>query len=138
MEKVIKTRKKRAGGRPRFEFTEDRLKAAEALAKIACTDEEIAEALGCSQDTLARGRARCPELDQALNRGRAAGRRSLRRKQYEMAMMGHPTMLVWLGKQLLMQRDKQDVSLESSAPPPFVVMFESETGTEAELELNGE
>jgi hypothetical protein len=55
-----------------------------------------------------------------------------------MAMMGHPTMLVWLGKQLLMQRDKQDVSLESSAPPPFVVMFESETGTEAELELNGE
>ena len=37
-------------------------------------------------------------------------RGSLRVKQFELAMHGNPTMLVWLGKQELGQTDRQQVS----------------------------
>ena len=37
-------------------------------------------------------------------------RGSLRAKQFELAMRGNPTMLVWLGKQELGQTDRQQVS----------------------------
>ena len=35
---------------------------------------------------------------------------SLRRQQIELAKTGNPTMLIWLGKQLLEQRDKSDAT----------------------------
>ena len=37
-------------------------------------------------------------------------RGSLRAKQFELAMRGNPTMLVWLGKQELGQSDRQQLS----------------------------
>ena len=43
----------------------------------------------------------------------AAARGSLRRKQFELAMNGDRTMLIWLGKQYLEQKDtKQTVEIE--------------------------
>ena len=92
------------GGRPRFDFS-DKLPLVRKLASIQCTDEEIAAGLGCSQDTLARGRKREPDLDAAILEGRANGRMSLRRAQYRKAMEGNPAMLIWLGKQILGQRE---------------------------------
>ena len=92
------------GGRPRFDFS-DKLPLVRKLAGIQCTDEEIAAGLGCSQDTLARGRKREPDLDAAILEGRANGRMSLRRAQYQKAMDGNPAMLIWLGKQVLGQRE---------------------------------
>lgn len=92
------------GGRPRFDFS-DKLPLVRKLAGIQCTDEEIAAGLGCSQDTLARGRKREPDLDAAILDGRANGRMSLRRAQYRKAMEGNPAMLIWLGKQVLGQRE---------------------------------
>ena len=92
------------GGRPRFDFS-DKLPLVRKLASIQCTDEEIAAGLGCSQDTLARGRKREPDLDAAILEGRANGRMSLRRAQYQKAMDGNPAMLIWLGKQVLGQRE---------------------------------
>ena len=92
------------GGRPRFDFS-DKLPLVRKLASIQCTDEEIAAGLGCSQDTLARGRKREPDLDAAILEGRANGRMSLRRAQYRKAMDGNPAMLIWLGKQVLGQRE---------------------------------
>ena len=92
------------GGRPRFDFS-DKLPLVRKLASIQCTDEEIAAGLGCSQDTLARGRKREPDLDAAILEGRANGRMSLRRAQYRKAMEGNPAMLIWLGKQVLGQRE---------------------------------
>ncbi len=45
-----------------------------------------------------------------MNRGRAHGRMSVRRKQMQMLLdESNPTMAVWLGKQLLGQRDRQDI-----------------------------
>ena len=99
---------KNGGGRPRVNFS-DKLSLVRKLASIQCTDEEIAAGLGCSQDTLARGRKREPDLDAAILEGRAKGRMSLRRAQYRKAMEGNPAMLIWLGKQVLGQRERADL-----------------------------
>ena len=104
------------GGRPRFDFS-DKLPLVRKLAGIQCTDEEIAAGLGCSQDTLARGRKREPDLDAAILEGRANGRMSLRRAQYQKALDGNPTMLIWLGKQILGQRERVDIDSAADEAP---------------------
>jgi len=73
------------------------------MAACGCTDREIAYILGVSE-ALLRRKAR-----QALDQGRAQLQKSLRRKQLEMARRGSVPMLIWLGKQYLGQRDRQDV-----------------------------
>lgn len=80
------------------------LKLVERLAAIGCTDREIAVTLEVSENFLRR---RCRE---ALDRGRARLKKSLRRKQLELARKGNVPMLIWLGKQYLGQRDRQDVA----------------------------
>lgn len=86
--------------RPQTPFDKDTVKK---LAAIGCTAEEIAVVVGVSKDTIER-RARGELAD-----GRAEGRASLRRKQWAMAMNGDRTMLVWLGKQMLGQTDRQAI-----------------------------
>ena len=111
---------KNGGGRPRFNFS-DKLSLVRKLASIQCTDEEIAAGLGCSQDTLARGRKREPDLDAAILEGRANGRMSLRRAQYRKAMEGNPAMLIWLGKQVLGQRERADLEDMDEMPEAIEV-----------------
>lgn len=91
----------------------------EEMAAIGCTVAEIAGIVGCSPRTVER-RAAAP-----VARGRARLNISLRRRQVEMAMAGNASMLIWLGKQLLGQRDKADsivreevVTIEEVAPKP--------------------
>ena len=108
------------GGRPRFDLS-DKLPLVRKLASIQCTDEEIAAGLGCSQDTLARGRKRDQELDAAIIEGRASGRMSLRRAQYRKAMEGNPAMLIWLGKQVLGQREMADLEDMDEMPEAIEV-----------------
>ena len=69
---------------------------------------DIATELEISYRTLQRYRAVNPRLDQAYQKGLARMRRSLRAKQYEIAMAGDRTMLIWLGKNELGQTDKKD------------------------------
>jgi len=73
----------------------------EELAHIQCTQEEAAAVLGISQPTLNR-RLKQKEYREAWEHGRARGRSSLRRRQWE---KNSDTMLIWLGKQILGQRD---------------------------------
>jgi hypothetical protein len=44
-----------------------------------------------------------------MQRGRCDCQASLRRKQYEIAMKGNVSMLIWLGKNILNQAEKFDV-----------------------------
>ena len=74
------------------------------LAGIGCTTAEIGSILGCSDDTLER------RFAGALKKGRAKLCMTLRRKQVRIAMGGNVAMLIWLGKQLLGQADRQDVT----------------------------
>ena len=76
----------------------------EKLCALQCTDQEIADWFGVSTRTVETRRKR-PEFAQAMQRGRAKGRISVRRAQMKLLESGNGTMGVWLGKQLLGQRD---------------------------------
>jgi hypothetical protein len=69
------------------------------LAKLGCSQAEIGEVLGCSDDTLRR------HFAAALKKGYAELNRSLRKAQIDSAKRGNVTMLIWLGKQRLGQRN---------------------------------
>lgn len=97
--------KKATRGRPKKILSEDALKLIENLSRIMCTEEEIAQCLGASVDTLLNEDNK--ELFRsAIKKGNSIGKQSLRRKQYEVAMKGNSSMLIWLGKQWLGQTDK--------------------------------
>lgn len=69
------------------------------LASIACTMIEIAAVVNCSVDTLER------RFADVIKRGRETAKTSLRRFQWKAAEGGSVPMMIWLGKQLLGQRD---------------------------------
>jgi len=80
--------------------------AAEKLAYLHCTQEEMASFLGVSTDTLRRDPVFCDIYKKGMDNGRT----SLRRLQWKQAEEGNTTMLIWLGKQILGQRDKQELT----------------------------
>jgi hypothetical protein len=73
------------------------------LAAIGCTDAEIAMACNCSETTLKR------KAREQLDAGRNRLCQSLRRLQIKTARKGNVTMQIWLGKQYLNQKDRQEV-----------------------------
>lgn len=91
------------GGRPRIEIDYDTV---EKLANLQCTQEEIASYVGCSVDTLTRDEKFCGIYKAGLDKGRM----SLRRHQWRALEEGNTTMLVWLGKQYLGQREKNELT----------------------------
>ena len=74
-------------------------------AKEGWTLNEIAIFMGVSDDTISRNYA------EAVKRGKLLLNGSLRARQVKVAMEGNPTMLIWLGKQLLDQKDKSEVDV---------------------------
>ena len=100
---------KKKVGRPKKELDTDMI---EKLASIFCTNEEISTIVGCHPDTLA------DNFSEYLKKGRDKGKMSLRRMQWEKAQTGNTTMLIWLGKQMLGQKDKIETS-ENNEPLPW-------------------
>lgn len=86
------------------------------LIKIQCTRDEICGVFGMSDETLnTRLKERGEENFLALFKKHSSqGKSSLRRVQWKAAQEGNPTMLVWLGKQMLGQRDKSDFDMSGS------------------------
>lgn len=95
--------KKNKGGRPKSKIDPE---AVERLAAVGCSGEEIATTLGCSRETL------YARFSDSLEKGHTHQRVSLRQKQYQLALEGDRTMLVWLGKQYLGQKDKREETYE--------------------------
>lgn len=94
-------------GRPKIEIDGVEL---ERLCRLHCTNEEIAAYFGCSVDTIERRFKENPELKEMAEKGRAMGRISLRRKQFQiLEETNNTTMAIWLGKNLLGQRDMVDI-----------------------------
>jgi hypothetical protein len=79
------------------------LKQVEALGMLQCTIDEVSLVLGIPPSTL---KSR-PDVMETFNKGREKGKMSLRRAQWKKAMEGNVTMLIWLGKQYLNQREPQ-------------------------------
>lgn len=105
----------------------------EKLCGLHCTQPDLAAWFGVHLHTI-ENRIASDELydydgeqmtfRQIMDRGYAKGRVSLRRRQMEAADRGNPAMLIWLGKQLLGQREQIDTMLTGSGP-------------NGEIEING-
>jgi hypothetical protein len=100
------------------------LKQVEALASIGCTQDEIGVIMGVVSRTLRRRK----DVRQAIENGHSKMRSSLRRWQYEKAKDGNVAMLIWLGKQILGQRDKLDQEIREET---IVIEPIPKSGTDA-------
>lgn len=73
------------------------------LARIMCTNEEICDILHIDEKTLIN------RFSSVLKEGRATGRKSVRRQQYDLLAAGNATMGVWLGKVYCGQKEEVHV-----------------------------
>ena len=89
------------------------LEQVDKLCRLNCTDDELASYFGVCRKTVERERKSNPEFNAAIERGKSFGKLSLRRKQVELAHAGNPTMLIWLGKVYLGQRE--NIALDVNA-----------------------
>jgi hypothetical protein len=80
------------------------LEQIEKLAAIQCTEAEIASVLGISERTIER-RKQQPDFAEAMARGKARGRVSLRRNLWSLANKGQPAANIFLAKNLLGYKD---------------------------------
>ena len=90
------------GGRPKSQID---LGVIERGASIGCSRDELAALCGFARSTFYKYLAEDPAVQEAIDRGASKGQATLRRLQWKGAEEGNATMLVWLGKQLLGQRD---------------------------------
>lgn len=79
------------------------------LAAIQCTQKEMAAVVGLSEGQLSKRLKADQRLKKAIEMGQEYGKTALRRKQFQVAMSGNVAMLIWLGKQMLGQADKQEL-----------------------------
>lgn len=112
---------KRPRGRPRKQVSTATIKR---LAEIACTDDEIEKVLGISSSTLQNFR-------EVIQKGRAKAAMSLRRQQMKLALGGNATMQIWLGKQMLGQKEK----FEHGGPDGGAIPFTNLTREENEKRI---
>ena len=103
------------------------LEEIERLRQFSPTDEELAAALEVSAKTIQRKKAQ-PEFAEAMERGKAR-RRTLRRMQTKLASEGNATMQIWLGKQLLGQRDLQSQEANGGPTSTQIQLVVMQAGT---------
>lgn len=93
------------GPKPKLVHSEQLLEQIRALGKIQATVEEAASVLRVSLRTLQNFFTMHEDAKEAHEEGKAEGRASLRRAQFTSALNGNATMQIWLGKQMLEQRE---------------------------------
>jgi hypothetical protein len=104
--KKAPAKRKKPMGRPRIVIDYEQV---ERLAAMQCTEHEIALVIGLTPEGFRQRKLKDADLLGVLEKGRAKGSASLRRLQWERAQAGDKTMLIWLGKQYLGQKDKNEV-----------------------------
>ena len=75
----------------------------EQLAGFGCTNTEIASFFGCDESLIRKS------YSEFLSKGRDKGKIRLRQLQWRAAERGNVSMMIWLGKQVLGQVDRQEV-----------------------------
>ena len=96
---------KHPGGRPLSIDTEQLYR----IAKLGCTYDEMAAIMSIDKSQLVR----TPAYREVISRGQAEIKQSLRMKQLEKALKdGDTTMLIWLGKVMLGQKDVSKIEHE--------------------------
>lgn len=97
----------------------------EHLASLGCTDREIADYFKVSESTLRYN------FSDYLLKGRYQLRNTLRQAQLKVALEGNPTMLIWLGKNILQQNDSGTTS-DVKRPLPWTDDIEEDSIEETE------
>lgn len=106
--------------RPKIEFD---LKQVELCGKCRASNETMAEWFECSKKTIDRNMKNNDEFCLAYKRGFSGTKLKLSEKQIDKALSGNVTMLIWLGKQYLGQKEPRYMDLED---PNQTVDFEFE------------
>ena len=79
----------------------------EKLASYGCSNTEIAEFYGCDESLIRKS------FSEYLTKGRAKGKIRLRQLQWKSAEKGNVSMQIFLGKNILGQKDKlEEAELE--------------------------
>ena len=119
------------GGRPEAVIDEVLLFE---LARIQCTQVEMAACLGVSRQTLITHLREHPELADVVERGQATGKMSLRRHMFHEAQKGNAIVQIFLSKNLLGMSDKVEHTV-SDIPNSLVDLVENMTDEELINEL---
>ena len=76
----------------------------EKLASFGCTNTELASFFDVGEHVIRKSYA------EYITKGRESGKIRLRQYQWASAKKGNVAMLIWLGKQMLGQTDKQEIT----------------------------
>jgi hypothetical protein len=120
---------KRSAGRPKAIIDWDKVGK---MLEAGATAEGIAATIGCDRDTLYN---RCKsDLNQDFSafsqERKAKGDELLRAKQFQVAMSGDKTMLVWLGKNRLKQTDKHAIEHTGAGGAPISIIIQGVAGAD--------
>lgn len=109
------------------------------LGKIGATFDEMAAVFGCSVDTVRRRmRDENDEFCKAYQAGLSEMKRSLRRKQIDIAEDGNVPMLIHLGKHHLGQIDKAEIKSEHTGDATVNLVIGPAIAYEAEVAADGD
>jgi hypothetical protein len=106
------------GGRPPKPIDREVMKRA---AGIGCNVAEIAALNGISFVQFYQRLKTDPTLQAELDEARNNGRATLRRYQWQRAAAGSDTMLIWLGKNMLEQTDKHELTGKDGTAISYVI-----------------
>ncbi len=74
------------------------------LAKYGCSNVEIADFYGCDESLIRKS------YSEYITKGRASGKTRLRQLQWDSAEAGNVTMQIFLGKNILGQKDRHETA----------------------------
>lgn len=92
-------------------------KKVQQLASYGNTYQEIASVLDCSPEILDKS------YSTFYTKGRENLKQRLRKKQINVALKGNVVMLIWLGKQYLNQKDKQEMDFSKETIEAIEVLI---------------
>jgi UV DNA damage repair endonuclease len=96
----------------------------ETLARVGCTQEEIAHQVGVKPNHFCELKKKRPEIQEALDRGKADLHKSIRRAQVKAGVEdGNVPMLIHLGKAYLGQSEKLNINQTLSGDMVIVTEF---------------
>ena len=115
-------------GRPHKEIDQTQF---EKLCALQCTIEEFCCYFDCDDMTLNSWCKRTYNMSfsEVFKIKKGSGKISLRRKQFEVALAGNPSMFIWLGKNMLGQAEKQELEVKTD---DVVIDFGDIKGDDAE------
>ena len=113
---VKKENPKNKGGRPTKKIDRNIF---EGMCRIQCTQQEMCDIFECDENTINAWCKRTYNMgfSEVFRQKRGQGKVSLRRMQWKACEAGNTSMLIWLGKNLLGQTDKQEIAQTTNSSP---------------------